>query len=144
MIKAPGLTLSTAYTFTTRTLLPDSGFSVNKLYELGAANYFDIMNSHSFGNHKNVREFLEKYGAGDKPTWVTEPTGLYNYHWTEEKDEELALNLVQVFIEGAKYRVTRFFVGGSGTEIPIFHKAINYIKSGGESFGEEEVIDIPF
>lgn len=117
--------------------LPNSGFDVNKLYELGAADYFDIMNTHSFGNHKAVREFLEEYGAGDKPTWVTEPTGLYNYQWDTETEEELVLNLVQVFLEGEKYGVTVFFVGGSETEIPIFQKAINYIKSGGETFGNE-------
>ncbi len=115
-------------------------FDTLKLFELGAANYFDIMNGHSYGGHSTVKKFLEIYGADDKPMWVTEPTGLRHYRQEGQAEEELLLTIVQVFIDEAKHGVTRFFLGGSDTSIPILHKAANYIRYGElEPFEIEEV-----
>lgn len=116
-----------------------TNFDTIKLFELGATNYFDIMNGHSYGGYRTVKEFLEKFGAGDKPMWVTEPTGLRHYRQNGETEEELTLTIVQVFIDEANYGVTRFFLGGSDTSIPILQKAANYIRYGElEPFGDEE------
>jgi len=121
-------------------------FDTAKLFELGAANYFDIMNIHDYDVESSKRTFLERYGASDKPIWETEPTGLRHYQEGAETDdlsieaqEELALLLVQVFEEASEYGVTMFYLGGG--PISVFHKAINYIETGefGPSEGEERV-----
>jgi len=48
-----------------------------KVFDLGAASYFDIANMHSIGHgeHLNVpsfKEFLSKNNASEKPFWITE------------------------------------------------------------------------
>ena len=116
----------------------DSNFDTLKLFELGATNYFDIMNGHSFGGQKLKREFLKKYGAGDKPIWVTEPTGVRHYQDQAETDEELALVLVQIFTEASKHGVTMFFLGGSEKNIPVLHNAVHYIRYGELKFSKDE------
>ncbi len=121
-------------------------FDPAKLFGLGAANYFDIMNRHDYDVPSEVREFLKRYDAGDKPIWETEPTGLRHYQEGVEIDdlsieaqEELALVLVQVFEESSEHGMTMFFLGGG--PISVFRKAINYRETGefGPSAGEERV-----
>jgi len=106
-------------------------FDPVKLFELGAADYFDIGNTHDVGadRHEIVREFLKKYGAGDKPIWMTEPAGITEYQERTETEEELALAYFQVFEEASKYGVTMFFLGGKEDLDPALYKAINYIES---------------
>ena len=121
-----------------------TSFDTLKLFELGAVNYFDIMNGHSYGGHSTVKRFLEKYGAGDKPMWVTEPTGVTHYRQEGQSEEELIRTIVQVFIDEANYGVTRFFLGGSDISIPILQKAANYIRYGElEPFETEEAQEKP-
>jgi len=48
-----------------------------KVFDLGAASYFDIANMHSIGHgeHLNIpsfKEFLSKNNASEKPFWITE------------------------------------------------------------------------
>lgn len=103
-------------------------FDTVDLFELGAANYFDIANSHGLGGHKIMREFLSKYGAADKPIWVTEAGGIREqFQELLGKEDELALALTKHFIAESKYGATMFFVGGGEDLDPAIHKAINII-----------------
>jgi hypothetical protein len=103
-------------------------FDTIDLFELGAANYFDISNSHGLGGHKMMREFLTKYGAGDKPIWVTEAGGVKKqFPELLEKEDELALALAKHFTEESNYGATMFFVGGGKDLDPALYKAINII-----------------
>ncbi|KUO60136.1 MAG: hypothetical protein APF84_00065 [Gracilibacter sp. BRH_c7a] len=57
-----------------------------ELFKLGASQYFDIMNVHAFGRSSALKELLDKYGADDKPIWVTEPTpGFWDQKLTEQE-----------------------------------------------------------
>jgi polysaccharide biosynthesis protein PslG len=60
-------------------------YSLKRMYENGAKDYFDIVNIHPFGNpleedaiekiyymHKVVRDVMEKYGDSEKRIWFTE------------------------------------------------------------------------
>ena len=111
-----------------------SNFDTVKLYELGAANYFDIMSDHGFGGYNLAREFLKKYGAGDKPIWVTEPGNIGKYRGLSEK--EIASRLFQIFGRESRYGV-EMFIGWGGNWIDravlqaITH--VNYVRSGGDS-----------
>ena len=109
-------------------------FDTVKLFELGAANYFDIMSNHGLEGYKGAREFLIKYDAGDKPIWITEPGDLGKYRGLSE--EEIAFRLFQVFERELKYGVEMFMGFGSHWMDRAVHQAIlhiNYIKDGGNS-----------
>jgi hypothetical protein len=113
-------------------------FDYVKLFELGAADYFDVGNVHDVGAdlHEIVREFMKRYGAGDKPIWITEPGGIGEYQKIAKTEEELALYYFQRFEDMSKYGVTKIFLGGQETLGPSFHIAtthFNYIKAGGDS-----------
>jgi len=113
-------------------------FDPVKLFKLGAADYFDIGNVHDIGadRHEIVREFMERYGAGDKPIWITEPGGIGGYQGHAETEEELALRLFQLFEDLSKYDITMFFGWGGDSIDPALHQALlrtNYIKDGRDS-----------
>ncbi|GAG33768.1 unnamed protein product, partial [marine sediment metagenome] len=54
-------------------------FNPEEIFELGAAEYFDILNMHSLGHAKNLKNLLSGYNVSDKPIWVTEPGGLGDF-----------------------------------------------------------------
>lgn len=103
-------------------------FNTIDLFELGAADYFDIANSHGLSGHIGIREFLTKYGAEDKPIWVTEAGGVKKlFPELLEREDELALALAKHFTEESRYGATMFFVGGGEDLDPAIYKAINII-----------------
>ena len=101
-------------------------FVPEELFELGAADYFDIMNVHSFGRASELKNFLWSYGAGDKPIWVTEPGGFRTFREDvgAETEEELTLALIRLFEEEFKNKVTRIFLGGPEYLVPALYKAV--------------------
>ncbi len=102
-------------------------FSTLKLYELGAANYFDIMNCHSFGGSRGVREYLKKFGAGDRPIWFTEPGKIGDFRKRAETGGELAFIFTQIFKEESKYGDVMFFLGGGKDIEAALRKSVNII-----------------
>jgi len=63
----------------------NGALSINKLYDNGAKDYFDILNTHIFESPLNpaaikaviaqaklARKIMERNGDGDKPMWITE------------------------------------------------------------------------
>jgi len=105
-----------------------------EVFELGAANYFDIISGHGLEGYKAEREFLKKYDVGDKPFWVTEPGNIGKYiNYTEE---ESALLLFQIFERESKYGVEMFMGWGGHWIDRAVNQAIshiNYVKDGGDS-----------
>jgi len=114
-------------------------FDPEKILKMGASDYFDIMDVHDFDpNHIEIirREFMERYGAGDKPIWLTEPGGIGVYPYPNITEKELALYFFQKFEDISKYGVARIFLGGgerldSALDIAVTH--FNYVKEGGNS-----------
>lgn len=107
-----------------------SDFDPEKVFELGAAEYFDILNTHSLGRAEKLKNLLLGYNVNDKPIWVTEPAGLGDFKEPvgAEKEEELKLALIQLFEDDLKNNATKIFIGGPEYLDPALHKAINYIE----------------
>ncbi|MBC7093307.1 hypothetical protein H5T53_04815 [Candidatus Bipolaricaulota bacterium] len=101
-------------------------FDALKLFELGAAKYFDIMNVHEFGSSKKVREILARYGADDKPIWITEPGGFRTFREDvgAKTEDELVEALVRLFIEEFENGVERIFLGGPEYLDQALYKAV--------------------
>jgi hypothetical protein len=114
-----------------------SGFESEKVFELGAAKYFDIMNTHGFGRAEQRKDFLESHGAGDKPIWVTEPAGLSKFKEPvgEKEEEKLKLELIKLFEKEFDNNVERVFVGGSRFLDFAMQEAITFLEQKSE---EEE------
>jgi len=105
-------------------------FDPEKVFELGAAEYFDILNTHSLGRAKEIKNLLLGYNVNDKPIWVTEPGGLGEFKEPAGAggEEELKFALIQLFEDDLKNNATKIFIGGPEYLDLALYKAINYIE----------------
>ena len=104
-------------------------FNLIELFELGVSKYFDIINLHEFGNTEEVVRFMQRYGAVDKPIWITEPGGITEFmKRAEDKNIPLATILEAEFEKEFQCGVERIFVGGPESLKQALHEAILTIE----------------
>jgi len=108
-------------------------FNSVELFELGVSRYFDIMNLHESARNEKLIDVFKKYGAEDKPIWITEPWGVREYiERAEEEDIPLAILFKEEFEKEFQYGVERIFIGGPESIDQALYEAILTIETPGE------------
>lgn len=134
----------------------DDRLYLNRLYEAGASEYFDVLGAHPYGfayppddpkgahnglnmaRLEDLREIMVLYGDGKKEVWVTEfgwtTEGYGNWAWAEVTPEEQARYLV----EAVKIAASRWpWVGMmavwllSSAEIDLAYRGFNLLNPDG-------------
>lgn len=114
-----------------------------EVFDLGGADYLDIMNMHSIGHgeHLNIpafRQFLDSNGIQGKPIWVTEVQYQQSHETQDYNNEDFAEILARSYIFALANGVDKLFYvnikmppifGGGG---PPFDERSALIKDNGE------------
>jgi len=114
-----------------------------EVFDLGGADYLDIMNMHSIGHgeHLNIpafKQFLDSNGIQGKPIWVTEVQYQQSHETQDYNNEDFAEILARSYIFALANGVDKLFYvnikmppifGGGG---PPFDERSALIKDNGE------------